>query len=166
MAYKQTGSPTTIRHPNRDLPSVQLTRGAVTLLLIASIALMIAITAGGWSALEGLVPLNAFFIIVYAILLVMVVRWRRGALPVATAFAIVLAIVDGISITSWFVRDHPGFTPPALPEDVIGALCAILVPVQILLIIFAMRAFGEGWNVEEEVPMSPYHQLGRHAHPA
>ena len=166
--YSKTGPATTVHHPNRELASEQLTRGVVALLLIASNVQMNAVTAGGWSAHQGQVPITAFFIHVYAIKLEMVLRWRRGALPVTTAFAVVLGIIDGISITSWFVRAHPGFTQPALPENVVGALCAILVPVQLLLILFAMRAFGEGWNVEEEVPISPYHQsgLGRQPHPA
>jgi hypothetical protein len=40
---------------------------------------------------------------------------------------------------------------PALPPDLLGLLTAILVPVQILLIIVAMRAFSQKWNIEVEV---------------
>ena len=35
-------------------------------------------------------------------------------------------------------------------EDLLGLLCAILVPVQILLIVFAMIGFRQAWNVEVE----------------
>ena len=34
----------------------------------------------------------------------------------------------------------------------IGLLCAILVPLQLLLVAFAMRGFQQAWNVEVERP--------------
>jgi len=55
-----------------------------------------------------------------------------------------------VSAPAWFDRDKTGFTDPALPADVLGLLSALLVPVQLLLITFAMSAFRQKWNVEVE----------------
>ena len=49
-----------------------------------------------------------------------------------------------------FDRDKTGFTDPALDEGVLGLLTALVVPVQILLIAFAMSGFRQAWNVEVE----------------
>ncbi len=49
-------------------------------------------------------------------------------------------------------RDKTGFTDPALPAGVLGLLTLLIVPVQLLLIAFAMRGFQQAWNVEVEVP--------------
>jgi hypothetical protein len=57
-----------------------------------------------------------------------------------------------VSVPGWFERDKPGFTDPALPADVIGMLTALLIPIQLLLIVFAMRGFQQAWNVEVEHP--------------
>ena len=34
----------------------------------------------------------------------------------------------------------------------LGTVTVLLVPVQVLLIVFAMFGFSQGWNVELEVP--------------
>jgi hypothetical protein len=125
---------------------------------------MLLITIGGWSKLQGLKAVNFAWCIVYLVIAVYVARWKRGLLPIAAAFAILLLILaviagTGVSGTSWFDRSHFGFAPPqslfggkGLSPDVLGALTLILVPVQLLLIIFAMIGFAQGWNVEQEVP--------------
>ena len=41
---------------------------------------------------------------------------------------------------------------PALEPSILGLLTIILVPVQVLLIAFAMRGFQQAWNVEVERP--------------
>ncbi len=46
----------TITHPNRDKPIVQATRATVVLLLLASAALVLIVTVGGWSVLEAADP--------------------------------------------------------------------------------------------------------------
>ena len=65
----------------------------------------------------------------------------------------------GLAGTSWFNRNHFGFAPPqsmfggtGLNSDVLGTFTVLLIPVQVLLIVFAMIAFNQGWNVEMEVP--------------
>jgi hypothetical protein len=64
--------------------------------------------------------------------------------------AIVLGIFAAVSAPAWFDRDKPGLTDPALAADLLGLICAIIVPVQVLLIAFAIRGFAQQWNVEVE----------------
>ena len=42
---------------------------------------------------------------------------------------------------------------PALPEDLLGLLTIIVIPVQFLLLVVAMIAFNQQWSVEEERPI-------------
>ena len=79
-----------------------------------------------------------------------VARWNRGVLPVAAALAIILLIFAAVAGPEWFDRDKTGFNDPALDEDVLGLVTLLIVPVQILLIAFAMRGFQQAWNVEVE----------------
>ena len=51
---------------------------------------------------------------------------------------------------SWFARDKAGFAEPALPASLLGVITLAIIPVQILLIAFAMRGFQQGWNIELE----------------
>ena len=86
----------------------------------------------------------------YLVIAFFVLRWNRGVLPVAAALAIVLLIFAAVAAPAWFERDKPGFTDPALDEEMLGLLSAILVPVEVLLIAFAMRGFAQAWHVEVE----------------
>jgi hypothetical protein len=79
-----------------------------------------------------------------------VLRWSRGVLPVTSALAIIMLIFAAVSAPQWFDRDRAGFTSPALDESLIGLLTALMVPLQILLIAFAMSGFRQAWNVEVE----------------
>ena len=45
----------------------------------------------------------------------------------------------------------PGFAETTIEPQILGLLTLILVPVQLLLIAFAMRGFQQQWNVEVEV---------------
>ena len=139
-----------IEHPNRDKASSKVTRGIVVVLLLVSAALVAIISIGGWSAIEGAKALQLAYIVLYLVIAFFVLRWSRGVLPVAAALAIVLMIFAAVSAPAWFDRDKTGFTDPALPADVLGLLSALLVPVQLLLIAFAMSAFRQKWNVEVE----------------
>jgi hypothetical protein len=80
-----------------------------------------------------------------------VVRWNRGVLPVAAALAILFAVIAAVAGPAWFDRDKAGFNDPALDPAMLGLLALILVPVQLLLVLFAMRGFSQKWNVEVEV---------------
>jgi uncharacterized membrane protein len=139
-----------IEHPNRDKAASKLTRAVVVVLLLVSAVLVAIITVGGWDALEGAKALQVAYIVLFLVLAYFVLRWSRGVLPVIAALAIVLLIFAAVSTPAWFDRDKTGFTDPALPADVLGLLTALLVPVQILLIAFAMSGFRQAWNVEVE----------------
>jgi hypothetical protein len=139
-----------IERPNRKKASSKVTRVIVFLLLLISVALMVIISYGGWDTLAGAKPLQVAFIVVYVLLALFVLRWSRGVLPLAAALAIILLIFAAVSAPEWFDRDKEGFTDPTIDEGIIGLLTALLVPVQLLLIAFAMSGFRQAWNVEVE----------------
>jgi hypothetical protein len=74
-------------------------------------------------------------------------------LPVSAAFAVIMIIFAAVAAPGWFARDKPGLESPALPEDLLGVLTLVVIPVQILLIIVAMVGFNHQWSVEEERPI-------------
>ena len=90
---------------------------------------------------------------IYILFAFLVMRWNRGVLPVASALAIILAIFAGIAAPAWFDRAKDGLSDPALPPDLLGILCLLLVPLQVILIAVAMVAFNQDWHVEEERPI-------------
>jgi presenilin-like A22 family membrane protease len=139
-----------ITHPNRDKPVVQGTRVTVVLLMLASCALLLIVTIGGWSLLQSAQPIQIGYILVYLALAYFAGRWNRGVLPVAAALAVLLAIFALVGGPSWFSRDKAGFAQAALNSSLLGLLTLLLVPLQMLLVAFAMRGFKQGWNVEIE----------------
>jgi hypothetical protein len=144
-----------IEHPNRRKAASKLTRAIVVVLLLVSAGLVAIISVGGWAALEGAKFLQIVYIVLYLVIAVFVLRWSRGVLPLAAALAIVLLIFAAVSAPAWFDRDKTGFTDPALDSDLLGLLTALLVPVQLLLIAFAMSGFRQAWNVEVERDEEP-----------
>jgi lysylphosphatidylglycerol synthetase-like protein (DUF2156 family) len=143
---------TVLVHPNRDKPEAKATRAAVMLLLIASGVLILIIMIGGWSQLQGMHIVAIGWALVYFLMAYFVTKWNRGVLPVAAGMAILFAVVAAVAGPAWFDRDKEGFVDPALEPSILGMLTIILIPVQILLIAFAMRGFQQQWNVEVEVP--------------
>jgi presenilin-like A22 family membrane protease len=139
-----------VTHPNRDKPVVQGTRVAVVLLLLASAALVLVITVGGWSVLEGALPIQIGYIIVYLTIAFFAARWNRGVLPVSAALAVLLAVFALAAAPGWFQRNKTGFIQPSLNAGLLGVLTLLIIPLQILLVAFAMRGFSQGWNVELE----------------
>ena len=139
-----------IEHPNRRKAASKFTRAVVVLLLLVSAALVTIVTVGGWDVLQGAKGLQVAYIVVYVVLAFLVLRWSRGVLPLAAALAIPLLIFAAVSTPQWFDRDKAGFTNPTLDEGIIGLLTALMVPLQILLIAFAMSGFRQAWNVEVE----------------
>ena len=139
-----------IEHPNRDKAASKATRAVIILLLLVSVALFVIVAAGGWDALVGAQAMQIFYIAVYLVGAFYVARWNRGILPVIAALAIIMLIFAAVATPAWFDRDKPGFTDPALPSELLGTVTAIIVPIQILLIAFAMRGFQQAWNVEVE----------------
>jgi hypothetical protein len=162
----------TVIHPNRDKATCKVTKAIVVLILLVSIGLMLIVTIGGWSKLQGLKPVNFAWCLVYLLIAVYVWRWTRGLLPIAAALAILLLILSliagtGVSGTSWFDRNHFGYAAPqslfggnGLGPDLLGTVTLLIVPVQVLLIFFSMRGFAQGWNVELEVPIDEARRRG------
>jgi lysylphosphatidylglycerol synthetase-like protein (DUF2156 family) len=116
-----------------------------------SAVLILVVTVGGWSKLQGAQIISIAYIIIYVVMAFYVARWNRGVLPVAAALAILFAVIAAVAGPAWFDRDKAGFEDPALDPGILGLLTLIIVPVQLLLIAFAMRGFQQQWNVEVEV---------------
>src|SRR5919108_5301497 len=142
---------TVVIHPNRDKAESKATKAAVILLLLVSAALILIVTVGGWSQLQGAQIVSFGYIAVYLVMAYFVTRWNRGVLPVAAALAILFAVVAAVAGPAWFERDKAGFNDPALEPSILGLLTIILVPVQLLLVAFAMRGFQQQWSTEVEV---------------
>ncbi|MBA3328526.1 MAG: hypothetical protein H0T43_09530 [Solirubrobacterales bacterium] len=139
-----------IEHPNRDKAASKTTKAIVVLLMLVSAALVTIVTVGGWDTLQGAKPLQIAYILIYLLIAYYIARWRSGMLPVAAALAIVLLIFAAVAGPEWFTRDKEGFTDPTIDEGTLGLLTLILVPVQALLIAFAMQGFSQQWSVEVE----------------
>jgi hypothetical protein len=142
---------TVLIHPNRDKVESKATKLGVIALLLASAGLILIITLGGWSQLQGAQIVSFGYVVVYVVMAFFVARWNRGVLPVAAALAILFAVVAAVAGPAWFERDKAGFDDPTLEPAILGMLTVILVPVQLLLIAFALRGFQQQWNVEVEV---------------
>jgi hypothetical protein len=154
----------TVIHPNRERSICKVTRIAVALVLLVSIALMLAVTIGGWTKLQGMKPVNFIWCAIYLVMAVYVLRWARGLLPIAAALAVLLmtfAVIaaTGAGGTSWFERGqsaygHAGslFGGAGLSAGTIGGLMLVLVGVELLLVVVSIFGFSQGWNVELEVP--------------
>lgn len=139
-----------IEHPNREKASSKAAKATVLLLLLISVALMLIVTIGGWDVLQGAKAIQIAYILIYLIMAYYVSRWNRGVLPVAAALAIILLIFAAVAVPGWVDRDQTGFEQPAIDSGVLAIVTALLIPIQVLLIAFAMRAFNQAWNVEVE----------------
>jgi lysylphosphatidylglycerol synthetase-like protein (DUF2156 family) len=151
---------TVIVHPNRGKPAAQATKAAVVLLLVVSAALVAIVTVGGWAQLQGAQMVSVAYILVYLIIAYFVAKWNRGTLPVAAGLAVLLLVVAAIAGPAWFDRDNSGYEDSTIPAGLLGVLTLAIVPVQFLLILFAMRGFSQQWNVEVEVSRDEYERRG------
>ena len=68
----------TVIHPNRDRAICKLTRIFVVIVLLVSVALMLAVTVGGWSKLEGMTPVNFVWCALYVVMAFFIARWASG----------------------------------------------------------------------------------------
>jgi len=139
-----------LEHPNRDKASSKVTKLIVILLLLVSVGLMLIVTFGGWDALVGAKPLLIGYIALYLVMAYYIARWKSGVLAVSAALAIILLIFAAVAAPEWFSRDKDGFTDPTLDEGVLGLVTMLIIPVQVLLILFSMRGFQQKWQVEVE----------------
>ena len=78
----------TVIHPNRDKAVCKATKATVVFILLVSVLLMLIVTIGGWSNLQGMKPLNFAWCLVYIIIAVYIARWARGLLPIAPLVAL------------------------------------------------------------------------------
>ncbi|HWK27266.1 MAG TPA: hypothetical protein VNS09_11920 [Solirubrobacter sp.] len=144
-----------IEHPNRAQPAAQLARVLVIALLIASAAVVLIVTVGGWATIEGAKSIQIAYIAVYFVFALFVARWARGVLPMIAALAVILGVFGVVAAPGWFARDKTGFTDPGLASSVLGALCVLLVVLQVGLILAALVGFRQRWNVEVERTLEP-----------
>ena len=128
---------------------------------------MVIVTVGGWGKLQGAQALQFAYIVVYLVLAFFVARWNRGVLPLAAALAILLGIFAAVAGPRWFARDDPGFATPAalwggdgLDAGLLGLVTLLIVPVQVLVIVFSLQAFRQEWHVEVEVPVDEARRSG------
>ena len=72
-------------------------------------------------------------------------------LPLAAALGVLL-IIFALAAAPTLVRraTKPGFAQPLLNPGLIGVITLLIIPVQMLLVAFALRGFNQGWNVEVE----------------
>ena len=156
---------TVLVHPNRDKAEAKATKAIVILLLLVSAGLILVTTIGGWSALQGAQVISFALAGIYFLMAYYVSRWNRGVLPVSAGLAVLFSVIAAVAGPAWFDRDKAGFSEPTLDPSILGLLTLILVPVQLLLVAFAMRGFQQQWNVEVEVPRDEAEGYG-HVQPA
>jgi lysylphosphatidylglycerol synthetase-like protein (DUF2156 family) len=160
-------------YPNREKAANKTTKAIVVLIMLISVVLMLIVTIGGWSKLQGMKPVNFVWCIAYLVMAYYIAtRWARGLLPITAALSILLLIMaviagTGASGTSWFDRNNAGFAGAqslfggsGLSPDTLGLFTLLIAPVQVLLIFFAMYGFSQGWNVELEVPIDEARRRG------
>src|SRR4051812_17412088 len=153
-----------IYHPNQDKASSKATKAIVVLLLIVAASLTLIITVGGWKNLQGAKIVSVIFILVFFAMAFFVARWNRGVLPLAAGLGVILGVFAAIATFgagNWFDRDHAGYDKTGIPPSLLGLLTLILLPVLVLLIAFAMRAFSQKWNIEIEMSREEYDRKHR-----
>jgi hypothetical protein len=154
-----------VAYPNREKAASRVTKAVVSLLLLATVVLILVVTIEGWSQLQGLEPVDFAWCAVYLVIAFYIqARWARGLLPIAAALGLLLLGISllaglGDAGTSWFDRGHAGFAAAdslfggrGLSAHTLGVLTLAIAPVQLLLILFAMRGFTQNWQVEVEGP--------------
>src|SRR5918996_256099 len=124
---------TVLLHPNRDKQGSKVMKAIVGLMLVVSAALILIVTIGGWSLLQGAQPIAFAYAGVYLVMAWVVARWNRGVLPVAAALAVLFTVIAAVAGPAWFERDKAGFDDAMLDSSLLGLLTLLLVPVQLLL---------------------------------
>jgi protein-S-isoprenylcysteine O-methyltransferase Ste14 len=161
----ETSEDRVLYHPNQDKASSKATKAIVVLLLLVAAGLTTIVTVGGWASLQGAQIVTIGFVIVFLVMAFFVWRWNRGVLPLAAGLSVILGVFAAIAAFgsgNWFDRDATGYDQSGqLPPTLIGLLCIVLLPVLVLLIAFAMRAFAQKWNVEVEMSREEYERQHR-----
>ena len=162
---------TVLVHPNRDKAASQATRGIVFLLLLISAALILIVTLGGWSHLQGAQPISFAYVIVYVVMAWQVARWNRGVLPVAAALAILFAVIAAVAGPA-VVRPRqgglrrPGARPrdPRHPDRRAGARSSCCLAGFSMSRVPAAVARGGRGDARRGRPLLQRRHLGRPAH--
>jgi hypothetical protein len=141
--------------PNREKAQSKTTKAIVSLVLLISAALIAIIVIGGWERMQSsMISIMALvWAGLYVFFAILIANWNRGLLPVSASLAVIMTIFAAVAAPGWFARSKDGLDSPLLPEDLVGLLIVVLIPVQILLVIVALIAFGQEWHVEEERPV-------------
>jgi hypothetical protein len=140
---------TTIEWPNREKASSKTMRAVVILTIAISTALMALISLLGWDMFQQARTFQLIFIVVNVIFIVQILRWSRGVLPMAAGLATIVAIFGGVSVSSWWARDSAGYNDAAL-SGTLGTLTLLMVIVQGIVIVLAIAAFTQNWQIEVE----------------
>ena len=141
--------------PNREKAESKTAKAVVAFVLIVSAVLLVLVTVGGWERLASstMGVLTIVWAGLYVLFALLVINWNRGVLPVASALAVLMAIFASVAAPGWFDRAKDGLASPLLPEELLGLLTVVVIPVQLLLVAVAMLAFNQEWQVEEERPV-------------
>jgi len=139
-----------IEHPNREKPESKATRAVMVILLVLTAVLMLIVQIGGWNVAKNVAFLTFAIVIVYLVLAFYIARWSKGLLPVAAGLATINLFFALVAIGSWSDRNAEGFTVSTSDPGFLAVVCAILVPIQLLVIFFSLRGFQQHWNVEVE----------------
>ena len=139
-----------IEHPNREKASSKLTRTIVVALMLISAVLMIFVQIGGWNVNRSTLFPTAVLVAIYLVLAFYIAKWSKGMLPVAAGAAGFVLAFSLVAVPSWSDRNAVGFTVDTVDPGLLAFLSAVLVPLQILLMIFALRGFQQNWNIEVE----------------
>ena len=140
---------TTIEWPNREKASSKTMRAVVILTIAISTGLMALISLLGWDMFQQARTFQLIFIAVNVIFIVQILRWSRGVLPMAAGLATIVAIFGGVSVSSWWARDSAGYNDAAL-SGTLGTLTLLMVIVQGIVIVLAIAAFTQNWQIEVE----------------
>lgn len=124
-------------------------RAVVILTIAVSTGLMALISLLGWDMFQQARTFQLIFIVINVIFIVQILRWSRGVLPMAAGLATIVAIFGGVSVSSWWARDSAGYNDAAL-SGTLGTLTLLMVIVQGVVIVLAIAAFTQNWQIEVE----------------
>lgn len=140
---------TTIEWPNREKASSKTMRAVVILTIAISTGLMALISLLGWDMFQQARTFQLIFMAINVIFIIQILRWSRGVLPMAAGLATIVAIFGGVSVSSWWARDSAGYNDAAL-SGTLGTLTLLMVIVQGVVIVLAIAAFTQNWQIEVE----------------
>lgn len=124
-------------------------RAVVILTIAVSTGLMALISLLGWDMFQQARTFQLIFMAVNVIFIIQILRWSRGVLPMAAGLATIVAIFGGVSVSSWWARDSAGYNDAAL-SGTLGTLTLLMVVVQGVVIVLAIAAFTQNWQIEVE----------------